>query len=58
MSLWKHCDNPACNTHVKVADWTLPTGDGWIKVNEGDLHFCSWRCVQVFASGKLPRVSV
>jgi hypothetical protein len=53
MSLYKHCDAPDCNTHAKVADWALMAGDGWIKVNDGDLHFCSWACIRSYAERKI-----
>ena len=51
MSLYKHCDN--CDAHIKISDWSNMAVDRWIKVDEPDLHFCSWNCVHEFAEKKL-----
>ena len=61
MSLYKHCNN--CDAHQKLGGYVTPThGDGWIKMDEPDYDFCSWRCVEQFAQKmtpdvKLPKVS-
>lgn len=66
MTLYQHCDNPGCNIFersVGLGSVITDAGQyvrGWIAVDDGasDLHFCSWRCVQVFATAKLPKVKV
>lgn len=54
MSLYKHCNNPGCDTYQKISDWSLAASDGWVKLDQPDLDFCSWRCVHEFAEKKIP----
>ena len=58
MSRALHCDNPECETWQRISDGHLeyPPHANWINVEvlnrDGELHFCSWRCVQAFAGQK------